>query len=221
MSSAERRAFFPENPMQPNPIRSTTTSTLLGASLLTALMLAGCDRPDVPSAQPAAPAATTSPAGTPASAPAAATPAPTVSASGAAGFVPADTSVPLAPMASCNFEQVDGQPYAAAPLRVGADAEFVVTGFAYDAARETVPADLRLRVIAADGAAWEAPVRGRMDRPDVPTYFKLGDWARPSGFEQLLSSRGLAPGEYRLVLVFSGDGKQFACDNGRRLAIGG
>lgn len=201
------------------PLRPARAALRPAALLTAALLLAACDRPEVPSAQPGAPAAAPAPAP---GAPAAAAPAaPTATASGAATFAPADVAAPLAPMASCNFEQVDGQPYGATPLRVQADAEFVVTGFAYDATRETVPADLRLRAIAADGGAWEAPVRGRMDRPDVPTYFKLGDWARPSGFEQLLSSRGLAPGEYRLVLVFSGDGKQFACDNGRRLVIGG
>jgi hypothetical protein len=202
-------------PHQEYAMFRTTPRQSIALLLGTGLLLSACDRPDVPAAQPQADAPSDA-SGAPAVAPASI---PTTT-SGAAVFAAADLTVPLAPMASCNFEQIDGQPFADAPLQVQKDADFVVTGFAYDATREVVPSDLRLRAIGPDGAAWEAPVRGRLDRPDVTTYFKLGDWARASGFEQLVSGKGIAPGEYRMVLVFAADGKQFSCDNGRRVVVG-
>jgi len=189
-------------------VRIRFQTTILALALGTAL--AGCDRPEVPSAQPA-----------PAAAPSqdAATAGPPAVAAGAAELLAVDTSAPLVPMDSCNFEALDGQAFADAAVSVPAGADFLVSGFAYDKARQLVPAKLRLRVIAADGSAWEAPISGRLDRPDVVTYFKLGDWARGSGFEQLVSSKSLAAGEYRLVLVFDGADQVHACDNGRRMVL--
>jgi hypothetical protein len=136
-------------------------------------------------------------------------------------FEPANTATPLQPASSCNIERIDQQAYSDAPITVAAGKGFTVAGYVYDAEHERVPAELRLRAIAADGSAFEARLHARIDRPDVPQYFGIGEWARRSGFEAALPPAALAPGEYRLVLTFANGAKLYACDVGRKLRIGG
>lgn len=172
-----------------------------GASLLfLCAIMAGCDRPVVPAIQPDAGPADTGPA--------------------AARFALIEATVAPTAVTTCNLERLDATPFANAPATIKGGSDFVAAGFLYSEASNSVPAKIRLRAISADGQqAWDAPIEGRLDRPDVPSYFNIGAWAQRSGFEQLLSSSGLDVGDYRLVVTFDDDGKQFACDNGRQLII--
>lgn len=186
-----------------------------GPQVLLILILAGCDRPEVPLSSTSADnsnsqgAAASAATGTVAQVLAA-----------AESFAPVDTTIPLTAVSTCNFEQINGQSFTTAPINVAAGSDFVAVGFAFSEVGKVVPPELRLRAISADGqSAWEASVTGRLDRADVPAYFNIGDWAFRSGFEQLVSSKGLAPGSYRLVLTFEDAGKNFACDNGRQIVI--
>jgi len=95
----------------------------------------------------------------------------------------------------------------------------MMIGYIFDTESETVPEDIRVRAIANSGAAFDAPIRGRINRPDVPAYFKIGDWALRSGFEALLPTGALEPGDYHVVLTYSKGDKLFACDNGRTVTV--
>ncbi len=176
------------------------TSIRTAALIASALAVSACHQPSVPVLSAQAPAAE-SPAAT-------------------SDFIVVTTPDVLSPVASCNFEQVDKKPFTAEPIAVKAGAEFLVSGFFYSKASESVPDEARLRAISADGTkTWDADVSGRYDRPDVPGYFHVGDWANRSGFEQLVSSKALAPGNYHLLLLFEDKGMTFVCDNGRQLVV--
>lgn len=172
---------------------------LSGLALL-ACGLAACDRPTVPSGWPAG----------------------TTGGLEAGTFTRVDAATPLVPVNRCNLETLDNGAFADPPVALARDAHFEVRGYAFDAVDERVPSRLRLRAIAADGSAFEAPLRIGIDRPDVPAYFKIGGWARRSGFDSTLSAASLAAGEYRLLLTYTdADGATvYGCDNGRKLRIG-
>jgi hypothetical protein len=119
----------------------------------------------------------------------------------------------------CNLEKVNGQSFSSAPMTVAAGADFTVAGFLFDRDRQQVPSDLRLRVEADAGPALDAPVAGRVRRPDIPEYFKLGAWAETSGFEQAVSAHGLPPGSYHLLLVARVGDATALCDNGRHITV--
>jgi hypothetical protein len=134
-------------------------------------------------------------------------------------FTRANAATPLQQLATCNLERIDGKAFADGGSAVAAKADFVVSGYAIDTAHELVPTNLRLRAVAADGSIHEAALRTGFERPDVPAYFRIGGWARRSGFEGKLSAASLRPGEYRLYLAFAHDATLYACDNGRRLRV--
>jgi hypothetical protein len=176
---------------------------LVSLPVLACLASAGCNRPSVPLPSNAETAAQSTP-----------------TRAAAVQFVPANAPVAWTAVSTCNFEQIDGQAYSGKPIGVKKGAEFLMTGFLFSAPSKSVPQAIRLRAISEDGAhAYEAPVAGRYDRPDVPGYFKIGDWALHSGLEQLLSSQGLPVGKYHLLLVFEDKGQSYVCDNGRQLAV--
>jgi len=185
-------------------VRLLTCAVLLASTC-------ACDRPTVPLAGPAAQVVAPAPS---ASVPVAA---PVVE---VVGFTTVATTTPLSAVTTCNFETIDGKPFTDAPIAVSAGSDFKIAGYLYDAQSKSVPADLRVRAIAADGSAFDAPVPGRVERQDVPSYFKIGDWALHSGFDTLLPGASLAPGEYRLVLTYAQGGQLYACDNGRRMVVG-
>jgi hypothetical protein len=182
----------------------------IARSIAIAVLFAGlcaCERPSVPSGHPVG-AGEYDP-----SMEAAATKIPSA-------FVRANSSTPLQAVTTCNMERVGKESFADAPITVAAASAFRVGGYLYDAGHEVVPQDARLRAVAADGTVLEAPLRGRIDRPDVPEYFGIGAWARRSGFDVLLPAGSLPPGEYRLLLTFAHGTTLYACDNGRRLRVG-
>jgi hypothetical protein len=171
------------------------------------LLPAACERPTVPSGWPvgAAPYAEAAQVIGPAARP--------------GDFVRANAATPLQQVATCNLERIDGAAFGDSGSAVNAKADFVVSGYAIDAEHELVPTNLRLRAVAADGTIHEAALRTGFERPDVPVYFRIGGWARRSGFEGKLSAASLRPGDYRLYLAFAQDATLYACDNGRRLRI--
>jgi hypothetical protein len=178
---------------------------LVSLPILVCLASAGCDRPTVP-------LPSTSPSASPAK--------PEPAKSAAVQFAPANTAVAWTPASTCNFEQIDGQAFSGTPISVKKGAEFLMTGFLFSKPSKSVPTAIRLRATSQDGAhSWEAPVLGRYDRLDVPGYFKVGDWALHSGLEQLMSTQGLPPGTFHLLIVFEDRGKPFVCDNGRQLIV--
>lgn len=138
----------------------------------------------------------------------------------AARLQPAALDIGKEPWPTCNIEAVDETHFSESAIKVRQDGEFTLTGFLLDADTKTVPDQLRLRLVSfTDPQAWEAPIDGRVDRPGLPEYLHLGDWALRSGFVQKVSLAGLAPGRYRLeVSVVRGD-KYLICDQGRELAI--
>lgn len=171
------------------------------------LLPAACERPVVPSGWPvgAAPYVEEAELLAPAARP--------------GDFVRANGATPMQPVATCNLERINGSAFADAGTSVAAKSGFLVSGYAIDAEHERVPTDLQLRAEAADGGIYEAPLRTGFERPDVPAYFRIGGWARRSGFEAKLSAASLRPGDYRLYLAFAHDATLYACDNGRRLRI--
>lgn len=171
------------------------------------LVSAACSRPEVPSGWPpgAAPYVEEEQLIGPAARP--------------GDFVRANGVTPLQPIETCNLERLGGQAFDGDRV-VAANADFIVSGYAIDVAHERVPADLRLRAVAADGAVYEAALRTGFERPDVPVYFRIGGWARRSGFEGKLSAASLRAGDYRLLLTFAHDTTLYGCDNGRRLRVG-
>ena len=134
-------------------------------------------------------------------------------------FIRANSATPLQQVTTCNLERIDGKAFDEAGAMVAAQADFLVSGYAIDAENERVPADLRLRAVAADGRTVEAPLRIGFERPDVPAYFRIGGWARRSGFEGKLSAASLVAGDYHLYLAFANGGTLYGCDNGRRLRV--
>lgn len=178
-------------PREPSSLRAIAATAAL-------LVLVGCERPEVPLPVPA-----------PVAAPIA-----------AAKLVPAQAAIEYAGWTSCNMEQVDGRPFAGLPLEVKAGSDFMVAGFVLNEERREIPTDIELRVMAdASANAWEADMKGRVNRPDIPQYFKLDAWASGAGIEQLVSSAGLTPGTYHLVFTFSDGDRKLVCDNGRQLTI--
>lgn len=175
------------------------------AALATMFFLAGCERPLVPLPVASKGVATASPA---------------APAEPAARLVPATLAVSYTGTAGCNLEQVDGQGFVGKPIEIKSGREFAVVGFALLEKRQAVPTDVKLRLLSEGNArAWEGDIKGRVDRPDIPQYFKLGAWAANAGVEQLFSSAGLPPGTYHLVFTFSDGSDRLICDNGRYLTI--
>ncbi|HEU0151720.1 MAG TPA: hypothetical protein VFQ84_00095 [Arenimonas sp.] len=76
-----------------------------------------------------------------------------------------------------------------------------------------------LRLIAPSGAVGlDVSLDERMQRPDVAAALDA-EGAASAGFRQVFSLAGLAPGDYRLVLVDRVAAGEAVCDNGRTLVI--
>ncbi len=154
----------------------------------------------------------------------------------AAGGAPAPVSLPAAETAgvlvsapltvdrtdltTCNIETINGAHFASEPLPVKAESQFDIGGFLFDAGTKSVPDNLRMRLVSQDQKqAWETAIEGRMDRPGLPEFLKVGDWAFRSGFLQTVQTSGLPPDLYHLEVSFTRDGKRFVCDNGRNVEV--
>lgn len=190
------------------------TGRVLAAGLSLAIIaaLAAC-KPTEPTAATPPPAAPETPA---AAAPAG--PPPVV----AGVLASAPLEVERNEITTCNIEAIDGTHFAGAPLPVAAGGKFLVGGFLFDATTESVPDNLVLRLVGpGQTEAWETPIEGRMDRPGLPEFLKVGQWALRSGFMQEVQVGTLAPGRYHLEVSYERDGKRYVCDNGRDIEIGG
>jgi hypothetical protein len=190
-------------------MKRQTDSSLLRAALpwAMALFVVGCERPEVP--LPIIPSSAATPS-----------PAPVAERMVATQLVPAPISTPYTAWSTCNMEHVDGQAFSSKPSSVKAGKDFAIDGYAFIEGRQSVPTDIKLRVLSTGSAlAWEADIKGRVNRPDIPQYFKLGPWAAGAGIEQLFSSSALAPGTYHLLFTASDGGGKLICDNGRQIEI--
>lgn len=135
-------------------------------------------------------------------------------------LIPAPIEVDRNPLTTCNIETVNEVHFSGKPIPVKADGAFMLGGFLFDAETKSVPDNIRMRLVGPDQQhAWETPVEGRMDRPGLPEYLKIGDWAFRSGFMQQVRTDGLAVGKYHLEVSFIRDGKRFVCDNGRDVLV--
>jgi len=176
-----------------------------------ALALAACS-PSQPESGAAAPGAT--PAAAPEAAPAA-TAAPV-----AGVLAEAPLEVGRTEIKTCNIEAIDGKHWESAPLPVAAGASFLLGGFLFDEPKQSVPATLTMRLVSQDQKhAWETPVLDKLDRPGLPEFLKVGDWALRSGFQQQVQLGSLPQGRYHLEVSFERDGERFVCDNGRDIEV--
>jgi hypothetical protein len=182
---------------------------ILSAAIAT--VLAAC-QPTDPAATPAAAAPAPAPAA-PAS-----EPAPPVDVAGVFASAPLD--IEREAITTCNIEAVDSRHFAGEPIEVSSGGSFLLGGYLYDATSESVPDNLRLRLVGtAEQGAWETAIDGRLDRPDVVNVFKLAPWALRSGFAQDVQVGTLPTGRYHLMVSFERDGKRFVCDNGRNIEV--
>jgi hypothetical protein len=183
-------------------------ATGLAVAILAALAACKPTEPTAATPPPAAEAPAAAPAG----------PAPVV----AGVLASAPLEVDRNEITTCNIEAIDGTHFAGAPLPVPAGGKFLVGGFLFDATTESVPDNLVLRVVApGQTEAWETPIEGRMDRPGLPEFLKVGAWALPSGFMQDVQVGDLPPGRYHIEVSYERDGKRYVCDNGRDIEVGG
>ena len=123
-------------------------------------------------------------------------------------------------ISTCNIEAIDGRPFAGEPLEVPGAGRFLLGGFLFDADTQSVPDNLRMRLVSSDQkSAWETEVEGRLDRPGLPEFLGIGNWALRSGFMQEVQVGKLAPDRYHLEVSFERDGKRYVCDNGRDILV--
>jgi hypothetical protein len=118
----------------------------------------------------------------------------------------------------CNLEQLDGMDLGATPVAIPrSDGSLVAKGWLFSRQSQGVPAQRWLRLVGDE--SWDAPILQNLPRPDVPAYFRVGDWAAPSGFQQWSGLREVPAGRYHLLLAYRENGQLFLCDNGRVVEI--
>lgn len=96
---------------------------------------------------------------------------------------------------NCSLDTINGQPVAAASVKVGDEAIFV--GWAGDAQGE-VPMEARL-VLSGEGGVYGAPVQTGTERPDVVAALGKPGLAR-SGFG-ISTVLAVDPGTYRISIM--------------------
>lgn len=115
---------------------------------------------------------------------------------------------------NCSLDTINGQPVAAASLKVGDDATFI--GWAGDS-EGNVPDDARL-VLVGDGGTFAAPVQSGTERPDVVTALGKPGLAQ-SGFG-VATTLSVVPGTYR-VSVLMGAPEPVVCHFDVSLVLAG
>jgi hypothetical protein len=122
---------------------------------------------------------------------------------------------------SCSIESVDGVKFTDVPTLAVESRTVKVTGW-YMSELSKVPdtrANLRLVAEGTD-TGWVGPITHWTPRPDVIEGMQaLG--AGDPGFAQRIDLSGLAPGNYRLAVVWTEAGQSYACDPGRTLVVDG
>lgn len=121
---------------------------------------------------------------------------------------------------SCNVEQVNGQPFGAAPAQVSRAQPVSISGWGVDKEAGSAASEAELWLInAADAATHAIPLVTAL-REDVATSFGLDPAVAKPGLSATFDVAGLAPGDYKLLLVLRTSGKAAAsCDNGRVVTI--
>ena len=122
---------------------------------------------------------------------------------------------------SCHLEFADAQPFKRGqPARANATTVLLSGWFLSEASgRPGIPAQLRL-LPEAGGPGWQGPIQQWLPRPDVLAAMQAtgtGD----AGFAQHFDLSALAPGTYRLQLLFEDGGKAYDCNTGQRLQVPG
>ena len=120
-------------------------------------------------------------------------------------------------VASCNIEQVNGQPASAAAVSLSRGTRLDVSGWAVDEASHDAPAHAFLVLQGTSGGPpWSVPIIERLSRDDVSGGKKGGVL---SGFHAVLDVSALESGEYHMYTFFWQGGSAQSCDNGRRVVI--
>lgn len=124
----------------------------------------------------------------------------------------------LEAITSCNLENAAGARFGAAPVRLYRRAPAPLSGWA--ALGSSPPQRVHLLALSASdpGHAWQVELPTGVVREDVAAYFRSPAMRR-SGFAAHVDFSALAPGRYRLLLLY-GDGPQRRrCDNDRRVQL--
>jgi hypothetical protein len=122
---------------------------------------------------------------------------------------------------SCNLEFAGKLAFQAGEPMVERGSSVLLRGWFLSevSGKPGLPAALRL-LPEAGGPAWQAPIEHWFARPDVLDKLQAtgtGD----AGFAQRFDLSTLAPGTYRLQLLFEDGGRAYDCNTGQRLAVGG
>ncbi|MDR7135218.1 hypothetical protein J2X06_002427 [Lysobacter niastensis] len=136
-----------------------------------------------------------------------------------AALASADLAAPLEPApGSCNIEAVDGVAFGDVPLQTVRQT-VVIGGWLHSEYSHGSDIQASLRLVGADGAqTWSREIVAWSARPDVMAA-RGEDYRSLPGFQQAMDLGPLAPGKYRLVVVFSDSGSTYVCDKGREVQL--
>lgn len=123
------------------------------------------------------------------------------------------------PSKLCNLEGIGDQDFAAAPVQVVVGAPLVLRGWAGIESSQTVPASVVVRF--EDNTdftkAWQVTLPVTQKRDDVAKFNNAP--SLNTGFESPADLSALAAGSYRLYLTYASEGKNYFCDNGRKVEL--
>jgi PAS domain-containing protein len=195
------------------PTFATRPRLLLAGAIALSFVLSAC-KPDAPATDTAAPTPSAPDAGaSPAPAPTSpATPAPT-----------ALTEVEAASGATsgmCAFDAVDGSAIADGNAVAANPSAVRIAGWVGDDASRARPSEPALRLVGADGRAWEIALGAPQSRGDVAKHFEA-DGLAMSGFDTTFDLSSAPAGEYGIAVTYDRAGTRVVCDKGTRLRVGG
>jgi hypothetical protein len=120
--------------------------------------------------------------------------------------------------ASCNIEAIGDTVFKNAPVKLPRASARVDGWFLSERSKASgLPATLRIEDESGT-KGWELGLAGWAPRADVISAMHAVDQGNP-GFHQALDLSGFAPGLYRLSVVFSDSGTDYACDNDRSIIV--
>ena len=101
------------------------------------------------------------------------------------------------PGGKCNIEFINGTLLDNNPYSVSRKGGLILTGWALDEAKETLPNSVLIRFSDIDSdKEFFAKAQIGIKRPDVQTHFKLSTSLLASGFRLITYLQDIAPGEY-------------------------
>jgi hypothetical protein len=104
------------------------------------------------------------------------------------------------------------KPWTADVPTAAADKEIVVAGWVVDKRAHNAPLNLYLRLKSGPGVEVDVPVRHRPWRADLVAILNP-NVSLIAGFTVTVPPGKLAPGIWRLSLVYRVDDREFICDN--------